>query len=156
MKKSSSKVGKPMPSRARREAVADTSPSLLVKHLAKSLLFTLAAGVILIVIASLCAYFSPDPDAVITPLAIAAAALTAFIGGLIAVRIHGGGALICGLLNGSVFMTVMMLLSLCFARYASGYSAGISCLLHAGFVLLSVVGGYVGNKKKKSGKRKLS
>ena len=113
-------------------------------------------GLLLIVIASLAAYFSPNPNTLIAPLAIAAAGLTAFIGGVIAVRIHGGGALVCGLLNGSVFMTLMMLLSLCFARYASGYSAGISCLLHAGFVLLSVAGGYVGIRKKKVGKRKFS
>ena len=156
MQKTSSKARKHKPVHtARHEPAGEASPSLLSKHLLKSLAITLGVGVVLIVIASLAAYFSPDPNALIAPLATLAAGLTAFLGGVIAVRIHGGGALISGLLNGSIFMAVMMLLSLCFARYSSGYSAGISCLLHAGFLLLSVAGGYVGNRKKKVGKRKI-
>ena len=157
MQKTGSRLKKQKPIHApHREATTDAAPALLSKHLIKSVGFTMGVGALLILIAALAAYFSPDPDALIKPLAITAAGVTAFVGGVIAVKIHGGGALICGLLNGSVFMTLMMLLSLCFARYSSGYSAGLSCLLHAGFVILSIAGGYVGNKKKKPKKRKFS
>jgi putative membrane protein (TIGR04086 family) len=137
----------------RREPIADASPALLPKHLLKSFAMTLGVGLLLIVSASLIAYFMPDPNALIMPLGLAAAGLTAFLGGVIAVRIHGGGALLSGLLNGYLLMIVMLLLSLCFVRNSSGYTAGVSCLLHAGFLLLSVAGAYLGNRRKTRKKR---
>lgn len=154
MQKTSSKAKKrraiqPM----RREPLADASPALLPKHLLKSFGMTLGVGLVLIVSASLIAYFMPDPNALIAPLGLAAAGLTAFLGGVIAVRIHGGGALLSGLFNGVLLMAVMMLLSLCFVRNSSGYSAGVSCLLHAGFLMLSVAGAYLGNRRKTRKKR---
>ena len=138
----------------RREPIAaDASPALLPKHLLKSLGMTLGVGLLLIVSASLIAYFMPDPNALIMPLGLSAAGLTAFLGGVIAVRIHGGGALLSGLLNGCLLMIVMLLLSLCFVRNSSGYTAGVSCLLHAGFLMLSVAGAYLGNRRKTRKKR---
>ena len=154
MQKTSSKAKKRRQTHpTRREPVADASPALLPKHLLKSLGITLGVGLLLIISASLIAYFMPDPNALIMPLGLSAAGLTALVGGVIAVRIHGGGALISGLLNGTLLMAVMLLLSLCFVRNSSGYSAGISCLLHAGLILLSVAGGYLGNRKKRGKKR---
>lgn len=119
-----------------------------ITDLGKSLLITLGIGILLTLIASLIAYFSPDPNALIRPLGICAAALTALFGGFAAVRIHGHEALLCGILNGSVFMGLMILVSLFFKAEASGYAAWLSCLLHAGFVLLSIAGAYLGLKRK--------
>ena len=147
MQKSNKKIHRRVKSVADRDSSANESPALLIRHLTKSLLITLLAGIFLTLSSSLAAYFSPDPDRLIAPLALIATGGTALIGGFAAVRIHGQNALICGLLNGSAFMVAMMLLSLCFANYSAGYSAGISCLLHVGFVVFSVAGAYLGLKK---------
>ena len=130
-----------------RKQPEDDSPALLARHMAKSLLITIAAGMILLLAASLCAYFFPDPDQLILPLGLAASLLTALIGGFCAVRIHGHSALVCGLCNGSLFTLLMILVSLFFKAYSAGYSATVSCLLHAAFLLLSVAGAFLGLRK---------
>ncbi|MBQ8440059.1 MAG: TIGR04086 family membrane protein [Clostridia bacterium] len=132
---------------ARATVAEEDSPALWVKHLGKSLLFTVLSGFGILLILSLIAYFYKDPNALILPLALAGAALTAFLGGIWAVRIHGHSALICGLLNGCLLMGLMMLLSLFFTDRGAGYSTGIACLLHAGVPFLSVLGAYSGLRR---------
>ncbi len=139
---------------SRSDASAPAGPMLWAKHLSKSLTITLAVALGSVLMLSLLAYFYDDPDRLARPLGLAAAGVTALVGGFASVRIHGEGALICGLLNGLVFMALMMLLSLAFAGLASGYSAGVSLLLHTAFLLLSVVGGYLGLRKKTKKRKK--
>ncbi len=139
---------------SRGDAAVSATPMLWVRHLSKSLAITLTVAVVAVLLLSLLAYFYSDPDRLACPLGLVAAGVTALAGGFSAVRIHGEGALLCGLLNGSVFMVLMMLLSFAFTGLASGYSAGISCLLHAAFLLLSVAGGYLGLHRKPKRKKK--
>ena len=132
----------------------EESPALWVKHIGKSLLISVCAGLMLSLIAALIAYFSADPDSLTLPLGLAASALTALIGGFSAVRIHGHAALLCGLLSGSAMTALMMLISLFFTSFSIGHSALISALLHTVFILLSVAGAYIGiNQKSKKPKR---
>lgn len=126
----------------------EDSLALWVRHLGKSLVITLIAGTALLLIGSLIAYFTPDSNTLIRPIGMVAAALTALIGGFAALRIHRHAALMCGLLNGSLTTALMILVSLFFKDYSSGYSTGISCLLHTAFLLLSVAGAYLGLKRK--------
>lgn len=132
----------------------EDSPALLVKHIGKSMLITAGAGILLTLICSLAAYFYSDPDKLIRPLALVSCGMTALIGGFGAVRIHGHSALVCGLLNGSLMTAAMLLVSLFFTAHASGYSAGIACLLHAAFFLLSVAGAYIGLRRKPKKKKR--
>ena len=124
-----------------------TSFSSFLKRMLKSLLFTLLCGLLLILIFSLGVYFYPDPDTLIPPLALLASALTALLGGIFSIRIHGQGILLSGLCNGCATTAALMLLSLFFTKHASGYSAGIALLLHAAFLLLSVLGAYLGMRR---------
>lgn len=130
----------------------EDSPALWAKHLFKSLLITALAALLLTVGSALIAYFSADPAALVRPLGLITAALTAVIGGFAAVRIHRRAALFCGLLNGSLATALMILVSLFFTGHSSGYSAGISALLHTAFILFSVMGSFLGLPKE--GKRK--
>ena len=129
---------------AQKSQPEEDSLALWVKHLTKSLLITLAASLILMLGGSLIAYFTPDPNALVRSLSLACAALSALIGGFAAVRIHRHAALLCGIFNGSLATALMMLLSLFFTSYASGYSAGVSAMLHAAFILFSVAGSFWG------------
>ena len=113
----------------------------------KSLLLTLLIGMGTVLCMSLVAYFYSDPDVLIRPLSLTAAGITAFFGGFCAIRIHGHSALFCGICNGVVFMSGMILLSLFFPTYASGYNAAVSCLLHIGFLALSVCGAFIGFRR---------
>lgn len=130
------------------------STSMLWKDIGKSLLISVGAGFLLTLIGSLGAYFYVDPDRLIPGIALCAAAICALIGGFSAVRIHGHSALLCGALNGMGMIAIMMLISLFFGRYASGYSAAISALLHACYPLLSIAGAYIGMKQPQKKKRK--
>lgn len=128
----------------------------LVTDLLKSLLCTLATGLTLLLIASLAAYFTPDPARLTPALGLVASGLTALLGGIAAARIHKQGALICGLGNGAMLMAVMLLLSLFFTKEASGYGVWISAALHGGWMLLSVLGAFLGmpGKKRAAAKRR--
>lgn len=123
---------------------SNNSPALLFQNISKAVLITVGVGLLMVLSMALIAYFCPDPDSMTRPLGLAASALTALVGGFTAVRLHGHNALVCGLLSGSALTVLLLLISLFFTTYASGYSAGISCLLHTAFVLFSVAGAYLG------------
>lgn len=127
------------------DSTEDTSFSLWGKQLCKSVPITLLAGLLMLIASALIAYFCKDPNGLIQPLGLASSAIAAFIGGFAALRLHKHHALLCGLLNGSATMAILMLFSLFFTKDAVGYSAWSSALLHTAFLLFSVIGAYVGN-----------
>ena len=139
---------------AKRAENEENSPVLMGKHLLKSVSITLLISMALLLASSLAAYFSKDPASLIPPLGVLSSLVAAFLGGLVAVRIHGHSALLCGLGNGMLLSALMLLVSLFFTPFASGYSALLSCVLHVAFLLLSVLGGYVGMKRGKPKKKK--
>ncbi len=132
----------------------EASLTSLGKDIGKSLLITIGTALLLLTVASLVAYFQKDPDSLIRPLALLSSGLTAMIGGFAAVRIHKRSALICGLLNGSALTLLMLLLSLAFRPFASGYSGAVSFLLHTAFLLLSVAGAFLGLQRTPKQKHK--
>ena len=138
----------------RHAEIPEDSPALWWKHLKKSLVITLLAGIVLLLAAALSAYFLPDPYPWIRPFSIAASMLTAAVGGFACARIHRHAALLCGLLNGSAFMLGMLLGSLLLKPYAAGYSTGVSLLLHLEFLLCSVLGAFWGLRRKSPAKRR--
>ena len=134
------------PKRNRKKAAREPEKDSLqlLTDLGKSLLCSLAIAMALLLVAALIAYFLEDPKIAILPLGLLCSALTAFLGGFLAIRIHRQGALICGFCNGALLSLLMLLASLFFRTEASGYSALLSALLHVGFLLLSVGGAFAG------------
>lgn len=139
---------------SKKKRETEESPARFAQNLLKSLLITFAAGAVLTVAGSLVAYFSADPNVLILPLSLVAAALTALVGGFAAARINGSAAMLSGLINGTAMMAIMILASLFFKHDTSGYSAIVSLLLHAAFLLLSAIGGLLGQKRAKPRRRK--
>ena len=130
-----------------RKSTAESTAANFMKALFKSISITLGIGTVLLISASLAAYFYVDPATIIRPLALSASALTAFTGGIVAARMHQkSSALACGLRNGGILIALMILISLFLKPYASGYSAIVSLILHAAFLLLSVIGATVGKR----------
>ncbi len=132
----------------------ETASSHLATHLATSFGITILIGMLLLLVCTAIAYFCPDPNATVQVFGLIASALTALFGGFTSIKLHKHSALFCGLLNGLLVSAFMLLLSLFFAKYASGYSAGISCLLHMIFLVFSVLGAYLGLPKSSSKKKK--
>lgn len=124
-----------------------SSKSVFSEDTLRAYLYTLAIGAASILILSLGAYFHPDPDSIIRPLAYIAAGLTSFLGGMIAGRLRRGAPALCGLTNGILLTCTMILLSFFFTSESSNYSALISALLHAAVPLLSFLGALTGVKK---------
>lgn len=121
----------------------------LAQSTAKSAAITLGIGAALLLTASLAIYFYSDPILLIRPIGLLASALTAFLGGIVAIRVHKKAPLLCGLLNGCAVMVAMMILSLFFRSHASEYPTWIAALIHAAFPLLCVLGAMVGGKRSK-------
>ncbi|MBE6589302.1 MAG: TIGR04086 family membrane protein [Ruminococcaceae bacterium] len=122
---------------------ADSGSSSLFLHAAKGFLISILSSLILMLLASLAAYFSPDPGRLIPIQGILIAYLTSFIGGFSAVKLHGHSALLCGLITGCMLTALLLLLSLFFRGSATPYSTWISLLLHATLLLASPVGAYL-------------
>ena len=127
----------------------------LPRDLCKSTLITLGLGALLLLVASLLLSFTADPLPLTLPVGMGIAAITAFLGGWVALRIHGQSALLCGLCNGSICLAVFLLLSLGIKELAS-HSSTLSLLLHLGFPLLSVAGAYAGRPSPKKRKKRKS
>ncbi len=125
----------------------EASPAVFARDVGKSLLITVGAALLLLLAASLAAYFSPNPTSLCQPLGLTVAALTALIGGISMIRVHGTGSLLCGFAIGTVLMGAVILASLFFRADASGYPAWASLALHAAFLALSVAGAYMGRRR---------
>jgi putative membrane protein (TIGR04086 family) len=130
----------------------------LPRDLCKSMILTLGIEATLIGIGSLMLSFTADPLAWATLLGVVLSAVTAFLGGVITIRIHKQNALMCGLCIGSLCLAALFLISLGFRSASSRYSPTLSLLMHLGVPLLSVAGAYLGRPslKRKKHKRKLS
>lgn len=133
----------PSPSRHSRTEGAQSPSASFAHHMLKSIGISCLTAILTVFLASLAAYFAEDPAQLFLPLGLAAAAITAFVGGFGAVRLHKKSALLCGMTNACAMMALMLLLSLAFGNGASGHSTLLSCILHIAFLLLSLLGAYI-------------
>lgn len=135
-----------------------TEGSDFLKSTLGTFLLTLAVGGGALLLFSLALFFTPDPLSLSPPAGLLCAALTAFMGGFFATRLYHLPAFGAGLINGIIITALSLLLSFWFAKnadcYATGYSAAVSALLHAGVVGLSLGGAFFGARKKKPAKKR--
>lgn len=124
--------------------------SLFLRRAACAFSITVSLGTALLVTFSLAAYLTPDPDTLVMPLGLIAAALTSFLGGMIATCIHKHHApLPAAMTNALLFSALMILLSIPLSPLASGYSALICALLHAAVFALGALGAIVASRPAK-------
>ena len=110
----------------------------------------IAAGLVLITCAAAVAYTRPDPDALITPLALVALLLSAFAGGFTTVKRTGSSPMLCGILCGGVITVFIMIAALVLQGVTgSGYEFWQAAILHAATVLFSTLGSFAGNAQRK-------
>ena len=119
----------------------------------QTFLMTLGIGIVLVLHASLAAYFTPDPALTVKPLGIACAALTALCGGLLAGKRKKDAALMSGAWNGLFLTAAMLIVSLLFRKTGTGYATWLTALLHAGVILLSLLGAFLTTVRKRSPQR---
>ena len=144
--------------RSREQKGGTGESSAFLRSTLGALLLSLAVGGGLLLLCSLVLTFVPDPLSLVLPAGLLCAALTAFIGGFFATRVYHLAALGAGLINGILLTALSLLFSLLFAKnadcYATGYSAAMSALLHAGVVGLSIGGAFVGAREKTPTKKR--
>ena len=142
--------------RERKRDAGEDSPFL--RGTLGTLLLALAVGGGLLLLSSLVLTFVPDPLSLSLAAGLLCAALTAFVGGYFATRIYHLPTLGAGLINGIFLTALSLLFSLLFARnadcYATGYSAAVSALLHAGMVGLSIGGAFLGARERTLSKKR--
>ena len=133
----------------KRESKSNTGETtLFLRGTLGTLLLSLAVGGGLLLLFSFVLTFAPDPLSLVLPMGLLTCAITALMGGFFATRIYRFSPLGAGLINGILLTALSLLFSLLFAKnaalYATGYSAVVSTLLHAGVVGLSIVGAFWG------------
>ena len=120
------------------------------KIVAFTLAKTAGIGILLILAASLGAYFTSDPDRFIRPFAIVSVALTFLIGGMLAAKDNPESPLAAGTVNGLILSAILLVLSLFFKKAAVGYPVWAAALLHGGVILFSLLGAYLAVLRKKN------
>lgn len=153
MKKTSRRYKKPH----KKNGGAGESPDLL-KSLIGTLLLTLAVGGGALLLASFALTFAPDPLSLTLPVGLLCAALVAFMGGFFATRVYHLPPLGAGLIIGILITALSLLSSFLFAKnadcYATGYSAAVSALLHAGVVGICIGGAFFGARERMPSKKR--
>ena len=123
-----------------------------------TLLLTLAVAGGMLLLSSLVLLFVPDPLSLVLPAGLLTATLSALAGGYFATRIYHLPALMSGLINGILLTLLSLLFSLLFSKnpesYATGYSASVSAILHAGIVGVSIGGAFLGARERMPNKKR--
>ena len=131
---------------------------LFFKNTLGTLLLTLAVAGSALLLSSLVLFFVPNPLSLVLPAGLFTTALTALVGGYFATRIYHLPALSAGLINGILLTLLALLFSLLFTKnaeyYATGYSAAVSAILHAGVVGLSIGGAFLGARERMPNKKR--
>ena len=119
-----------------------------------ALVISFCIGALLILVASLIANLTADPGRWIRPLAIFAAALTYLFSGMVAARMRQDAPLASGAIIGLLLSACLLILSLFFRKSVPVLPTYAIVLLHAGTILLSLLGAYLVVWKQRKPKRK--
>lgn len=140
-------------SRARRDGQkADVSVGMasVLKAALFALVCTAGIGLILLLLMTGIVLSTADPDTMVTPMALAALGVSSLAGGMIAARLCGGRALLCGLCVGILWTFVLWLLTFFIdgsdPAMTLGISAGWRVALHAAVIGIGGIGGRIGGR----------
>ena len=123
-------------------SLSDRNATIPIPDAAKALLFALGATLLLLLAASLVAYFSPDPNLLVLPLGLGVAAIISFLGGYLTLCFHRRSAFVCGLTFAILITLLLLPLSFLPASRRVGYPLWASCLLRCSVFALSVSGSF--------------
>ena len=133
----------------------ESTISVALKSSLSGLLSFIGCGLVLISVAAVVAYSNADPDAIISPISLAALFPAAFAGGFTTVKRTGGSPLLCGVLCGGIITIFSIVASLLLrGTISSGYELWQASILHGATVLFSTLGSFAGNAKRKVNPRK--
>ena len=114
----------------------------------------ICAAISLLIGGAIC-YCAPDPNKYIIPVGIVAIYLSAAIGGFVACRLQGGDALLCGGVCGALLMLTFLFFTLFFENDGKdAFSTGISLILRAMVIAVSILGAFIGSRQKRTPRRR--
>lgn len=122
-------------------AAGQTMPSLLARATLRGSAAAVVSGAVLSLTATAIAYMNADPDALITPLALAALTVSCVVDGFVSWRSCRAAPLLCGALSGLSLLLISFFFS-CFLSdgLRSSMSAGLSWGLRGGILLFCILG----------------
>jgi len=122
------------------------SPVTLLRSSALGLVCTVGVGLLFLLIATVVANATADPNAMVQPLALTALYATALFSGMITVRIHGHSSLLCGAIAALLLFMTGLLIGACLPT-ASTQSIGSTWLTHLPLLPLAIAGAYLARKR---------
>ena len=107
--------------------------------------FMVGIGLILLLVMTGIVLSTGNPDAMMTPIALAVLGVSALVGGIISARRCGSRGLLCGLCSGFLFTLLLWILTFFINRSDPLMTLGISAwgrvALHAAVVVVATCGG---------------
>jgi putative membrane protein (TIGR04086 family) len=115
---------------------------------------SVAAAIVLWILATFFAYSCDDPNSFITIFAFFSVYLASAAGGFVAAKINGKSGTMCGGIAGIMFVFILLLVSLFLkGSYSSEYGVISAMLLRGAAVFSSVIGGLLGGYKRTKRRR---
>ncbi len=141
--------------RVARSDVQDEQAAGGMLRVLASMLFALPVtagiGMLLLLIITGIALSTGDPDAMLTPLALAILGITSLLGGLVCARRCGSRPLLCGVCSGLLFTLLLWVLTLFVDRTDPTLTLGTTpwgrLALHVAVVALETAGALIGGRK---------
>ncbi len=116
----------------------------------RAVLAAAAMGALLLLGVTAIAFAQDDPEPLVRPLGYAASVLTVLTAGFLTVRFHGRRCLLCGLFSAALLLLIFAALSLIPAfSTTAALPIALSIGMHAAVVLFSVLGAYLGLRRRR-------
>lgn len=124
------------------------SPVTLLRSSALGLVCTVGIGLLFLLLSAIAAHATPDPNALVKPLALTALYATALFSGIITVRIHGHSSLLCGAIAAGLLILTGLLVGACLPA-DNAMPIGNMLLLRLPILPLAIAGAYLARKRDK-------
>ncbi|MFA5561997.1 MAG: TIGR04086 family membrane protein [Eubacteriales bacterium] len=125
----------------------------LGRSLLRGGLFTVLFSLLFLFFMTVVAYQTDDPTKLLSPFAVLSLLVCAFFGGFSTAKTYGRQGGMTGLIAGVLLALLLAVLSFCVPAYAEGPPL-LRWLSYPGVMLLSVLGGMAGVKKRADKRRR--
>ncbi len=141
------------PSRKRKMADVRSPLSRAARNSVIGFLWTLPVCMLLIFISAFTALKFPDPNSLVSVLAVASLILSFLSCGFISGKLNSSSTFLCSLISGGIMILFIMIVSLFIKGDNTAFSPSQRAILYVSALASSIAGGFLSSLKSK-GKRK--
>ena len=132
----------------RTKNIEPISPALQIINVgARSVLFSMSAAFLFMLIATAMAFNTADPCVLIMPISLSAIYLTGIFCGFLSSKLHRGAPLVSGAVSGLMLILAVLIISLFLKSETLTFASGTKAILFLAIIPAVFIGAFLGNIK---------